>query len=122
MDRKYDYSTLLDFYGEMLTERQRLFMEFYYNDDLSLSEIAEEMGISRQGVRAALKKSEEILCEMESKLRLAERFYITKQRFESLQEYVNEIKDQSIKQGDKRLERIADDILLMTVQIEKDIG
>ncbi|MBQ7847547.1 MAG: DNA-binding protein, partial [Clostridia bacterium] len=42
---------LLDFYGELLTERQRELADLYYNDDLSLSEVAEECGITRQGVR-----------------------------------------------------------------------
>ena len=65
---------LLDFYGEILSERKRLVLEYYYNDDLSLSEIAEEIGISRQGVRDSIKKGEEELLFLEEKLGLAERF------------------------------------------------
>ena len=52
---------LLDFYGEVLSERKRLVMDYYYNDDLSLGEIAEEIGISRQGVRDLIKKAGEEL-------------------------------------------------------------
>ena len=72
-EKNYNISRLLDFYGEMLPDRQRLAVSLYYNDDLSLSEIAEELGISRQGVRASLKRSEEALCSWEEKLGLAAR-------------------------------------------------
>jgi predicted DNA-binding protein YlxM (UPF0122 family) len=65
---------LLDFYGDMLSSRQKDIMNQYYNDDLSLGEIAENAGISRQGVRSAVKKSEQLLNEYESRLGLAERF------------------------------------------------
>ncbi len=65
---------LLDFYGEVLTERRRDALDFYYNNDMSLSEIAEEMGISRQGVRDLIKKAEEELLFYEEKLGLAKKF------------------------------------------------
>ncbi len=65
---------LLDFYGDVLTERRRDALDFYYNDDMSLSEIAEEMGISRQGVRDLIKKAEEELSFYEEKLGLAKKF------------------------------------------------
>ena len=58
---------LLDFYGDILTERRRDALDFYYNNDMSLSEIAEEMGISRQGVRDLIKKAEEELFFYEGK-------------------------------------------------------
>ena len=65
---------LLDFYGDVLTERRRDALDFYYNDDMSLSEIAEEMGISRQGVRDLIKKAEEELAFYEERLGLAKKF------------------------------------------------
>lgn len=65
---------LLDFYGDMLTEKQRDFLEYYYNEDLSLAEIAVNEGISRQGVRDAIKRAESALFDMESRLELAGRF------------------------------------------------
>ena len=64
---------LLDFYGEVLDEHSRSIMTAYYEDDLSLSEIAEGEGISRQGVRHIIKKCEEQLDFLESRLGLAER-------------------------------------------------
>ena len=59
---------LYDFYGGLLSERQRELCEYYYNDDLSLTEIAANTGITRQGVRDGLKKAEVILTEAEEKL------------------------------------------------------
>ena len=53
MANNVEITILLDFYGEMLTQKQRDFLGYYYNDDLSLSEIAENEGITRQGVRDA---------------------------------------------------------------------
>ena len=65
---------LMDFYGEMLTPKQREVVEAYYNDDLSLAEIAEEKHITRQGVRDAIKRAEQQLTDMEDRLGLAKRF------------------------------------------------
>ena len=65
---------LLDFYGDVLKERRKDALDFYYNNDMSLSEIAEEMGISRQGVRDLIKKAEEELLFYEEKLGLAKKF------------------------------------------------
>ena len=65
---------LLDFYGDMLTEKQREVVEAYYNEDLSLAEIAEDRDITRQGVRDAIKRAEQQLMEMEDRLGLAKRF------------------------------------------------
>ncbi len=73
-EKNLNISLLLDFYGDILSERQKEILDLYYNDDLSLAEIAENYDISRQGVRSVLKKGENILIEMEEKLHLAERF------------------------------------------------
>ena len=62
---------LLDFYGDVLDEHTRGVMKAYYDDDLSLSEIAEGVGISRQGVRHVIKKGEEQLTFLEERLGLA---------------------------------------------------
>lgn len=74
MTDKAKMAMLLDFYGEVLTDKQREAMDMYYNQDYSLSEIAENTGISRQGVRDRLQKSENIIVELENKLHLCERF------------------------------------------------
>ncbi len=68
-DMKVAY--LLDFYGDLLTEKQREALELYYNEDLSLGEISSDLGITRQGVRENVKRAEAILLEMEEKLGLA---------------------------------------------------
>lgn len=73
-EKNLNIGYLLDFYGEILSERKRTVLEYYYNDDLSLAEIAAEIGISRQGVRDSIKKGEEELLFFEEKLGLAERF------------------------------------------------
>ena len=73
-EKNLNIGYLLDFYGEILSERKRTVLEYYYNDDLSLAEISEEIGISRQGVRDSIKKGEEELLFLEEKLGLAERF------------------------------------------------
>ena len=66
-------SYLLDFYGDVLDEHTRGVMKAYYDDDLSLSEIAEGVGISRQGIRHIIKKSEEEILFLEEKLGLMKR-------------------------------------------------
>lgn len=73
-EKNLNISLLLDFYGDILTERQKDMLDMYYNEDCSLSEIAENYSISRQGVRSVLKKGETILVEMEEKLGLVARF------------------------------------------------
>ena len=65
---------LLDFYGDVLSDRKRSVLDDYYNNDLSLAEIAADLGISRQGVRELIKKAEEELNFYEQKLHLAQRF------------------------------------------------
>ena len=64
---------LLDFYGDVLTERKKEVLDMYYNEDLSLSEIADQIGISRQGVRDLIKKAEEEIFFLEEKLGLAQK-------------------------------------------------
>lgn len=73
-EKNLNISLLLDFYGDILSERQNEMLSMYYNEDCSLSEIAETFSISRQGVRSVLKKGETILTDMENKLHLASRF------------------------------------------------
>ena len=67
------YSVLLDFYGPVLTDKQRVILTEYYDEDLSLAEIAENLGITRQGVRDAIKHGEAALDELEQKLGNARR-------------------------------------------------
>ena len=73
-NQAYRMALLYDFYGDMLTDRQKEFYDLYYNEDLSLAEIAENFGITRQGVRDSIKRAEAQLREYEEKLGLARRF------------------------------------------------
>lgn len=79
-EKNLNISLLLDFYGDILTERQSEMLSMYYNEDCSLAEIAETYSISRQGVRSVLKKAETILFDMENKLGLASRFLKMRQK------------------------------------------
>ena len=72
-EKNLELGYLLDFYGELLPERKRAVMDMYYNEDLSLAEIAAEVGISRQGARDIIKKCEEELFFFEEKLGLAQK-------------------------------------------------
>lgn len=74
MAKNLEISLLLDFYGNMLTEKQRDVAELYYNEDLSLAEIAFHSGITRQGVRDSIKRAESQLLDCEERLGLADRF------------------------------------------------
>ncbi len=74
MAKNLEISLLLDFYGDMLTEKQRDVVELYYNEDLSLSEIAAHSGITRQGVRDSIKRAESVLLDLEERLGLARKF------------------------------------------------
>lgn len=85
MDKLYEQTMLFDFYGELLTEHQRRVYEDAVYNDLSLSEIAEEQGISRQGVHDLIKRCDRILQEYESKLHLVERFAKAKETVKEIQ-------------------------------------
>ena len=74
MGKNLEIALLLDFYGDILTEKQRNMVDYYYNDDLSLAEIAENEGITRQGVRDAIKRAEAQMLDLEERLGLARRF------------------------------------------------
>jgi len=72
-EKNLNIGFLLDFYGVLLSDRKRSVMDMYYNEDFSLSEVAEEIGISRQGVRDIIKKAEEELLFYEERLGLAKK-------------------------------------------------
>lgn len=93
---------LLDFYGELLPDRKRSVMDMYYNEDFSLSEIAEQLGISRQGVRDIIKKCEDELTFYEEKLGLASKLHDVEKQSDELcvlanaSDIPNEIRDKII--------------------------
>lgn len=69
-EKNLNIPRLLDIYGDLLTDRQRALTDIYYNEDLSLSEIAENEGITRAGARDIIKKAENKLLEFENKLHI----------------------------------------------------
>lgn len=75
MESVYELSLLFDFYSGLLTERQRDFFDLYHNDDLSLSEIAETYGVSRQAVHDTITRAEAALHETENRTGLIARFH-----------------------------------------------
>ena len=68
MVKDVNLAMLFDYYGAFLTDKQADIYDLFYNEDLSLSEIGEHLGITRQGVRDSLKRGEEILLDMEEKI------------------------------------------------------
>lgn len=86
MAKDLNIGVLLDFYGSLLPEKQRQVIDYYYNEDLSLSEIADLIGMTRQGVRDAIKRGEATLVDTEEKLRFEERFRRMSQQMERLKE------------------------------------
>ena len=74
MPKNLYISTLLDVYGAVLNEKQRELCEYYYYEDLSLAEIAENVGITRQGVRDLIKRGEQTLVSLEESCHYCERF------------------------------------------------
>lgn len=83
-EKNLNVGYLLDFYGELLPERKRAVLDMYYNEDYSLAEIADEIGISRQGVRNIIKKTESELFFYEEKLGLAKKLLTVEKYSESL--------------------------------------
>lgn len=73
-DSRVMRSMLFDFYGELLTDKQREYFDLHYNEDLSLAEIAEQSGISRQGVWDIIRRAEAAMTEIEEKTGLIKRF------------------------------------------------
>lgn len=74
MEKNIQISLLFDYYGELLKSSGKTAIKLYYNEDLSLSEISDQMGITRQGVRDCIKRSEQRLFEFENKLGLLSKF------------------------------------------------
>ena len=92
MAKDFEMGYLLDFYGEVLTPKQREMLRQYYNDDLSLSEIGENFGITRQGARDAIKHGEAALDELEAKLGNARRHARMQADLDRMQTLITEIR------------------------------
>ena len=86
MEERGLISLLLDFYGPLLTDKQRMSLQLHHEDDMSLGEIAEELGVSRQAVHDNLQRARHILNDYESKLHLVA-------QYEAREQVINELKD-----------------------------
>ena len=110
-NQTYRMTMLFDFYGEVLTLRQKEFFDLYYNEDLSLAEIAENYGISRQGVRDVIVRAEAIMTDLEDKTGLMKRFMLMQQQVQAILDAAEKIQTVNYRQYDNpELARLADEI------------
>lgn len=86
MSKNLDNTILFDVYSPLLTEKQRETLDLYYNEDLSLGEISEAAGITRQGVMNCIKKTEARLSELEEEMGIVKRFRTLSEKVEYLGE------------------------------------
>ena len=106
----YRMALLYDFYGDVLTERQKEFYDLYYNEDLSLSEIAENSGITRQGVRDVIVRAEAILTDLEDKTGLIKRFHAMHKQLQQIAEDAEKILERNGSYDDPDIEAAAREI------------
>lgn len=91
MEKIFQQGLLYDFYGELLTEHQRSIYEDAVYNDMSLSEIAQEHGISRQGVHDLIRRCDKILVDYEEKLHLVAKFATAKEKIAQLVELTKDL-------------------------------
>ena len=89
MSKDINFVYLFDFYKDMLTDKQASAIDLYYNEDLSLAEISDQLGITRQGVRDNIKRAEQVMLNLEDKIGAASRY---KNTFEDLKGTVEKLK------------------------------
>ena len=107
MEKKVEISMLWQIYGKLLTEKQYQYIDYYYNNDLSLWEIAENEGITRQAVRDIIKKGERKLFEYEEKLLFMKKTINQEQKIQQALSNLTKIqKDSTDKQITSILEEI----------------
>ena len=107
----YRMAMLFDFYGDVLTPRQKEFYDLYYNEDLSLAEIAENNGITRQGVRDVIVRAEGVMQEVEDKTGLIRRFEQFRGHLDAIRSAAEDIRTLNYRQyEDSRLTELADKI------------
>lgn len=120
-NQAYRMTMLYDFYGELLTQRQQEFFDLYYNEDLSLAEIAENYGISRQGVRDVIVRAEGIMTEMEDKTGIIKRFYQMQEQLASASGHLDRIiAINSDKYFDRELDELARSVKETIEQLKQE--
>ena len=107
MDKKVEISMLVQIYGKLLTEKQIDILDNYYNMDLSLSEIAENNGITRQAVRDIIKKGEKKLFEFEEKLQIMKKMLKQEKQISNI---LSELTQIETKFTDEQIARILEHI------------
>lgn len=111
MEKHVRYSLMFDFYGELLTEHQRNVMESFINDDMSYSEIAENLEISRQAVYDLIKRINKQLNSYEDKLHLVEKFIQARDKMDDLTSAISDLRDEnmnSVYTGDQSMQKALD--------------
>ena len=108
---------LLDFYGELLTDKQRECCDLHFNEDLSLGEIAEQLGISRQGVWDNIRRAESTLQEIENKTGLIRRFLKTQEKLESVSGKLDALVKLSDADARQLAESVKDEIDSMKLEV-----
>lgn len=108
-----EQALLYDFYGELLTAHQKEVYEQFVLEDLSLSEIAESLGISRQGVHDMVRRCQRTLSGYESKLHLVEKFLAIKEKVEKIDKVLISSEEEGVKPSEmaRRVREIADTII-----------
>ena len=119
-NQTFRMTMLFDFYGELLTERQKEFYELYYDEDLSLSEIAENYGISRQGVRDVIVRAEAILTDLEDKTGLIKRFHAMHKQLQQIAEDAEKILERNGSYDDPDIEAAAREIRELAQVLQKE--
>ena len=106
-NQAYRLAMLFDFYGDVLTERQKEFYDLYYNEDLSLGEIAENYNITRQGVRDVIVRAEAILTDLEDKTGLIKRFHTMSEQLKQVYTDAQRMVDLASQMDHEELEVLA---------------
>lgn len=119
-NQAYQMTMLFDFYGDMLTERQKEFYDLYYNVDLSLSEIAQNSGITRQGVRDVIVRAEHILVELEEKTGIIARFHSMRTQIAALEQSIHTLNTIALKNDDPTLIQLAEDMKHTVAEMQKE--
>ena len=117
-NQAYRMAMLFDFYGDLLTERQKEFYDLYYNEDLSLAEIAEHAGISRQGVRDAIVRRETILRDTEDKLGLVKKYSGYESKLDEIRQAAAYIAQVNAKLRNFEIAKNVDAILALTGEMK----
>lgn len=110
MEKIYQQALLYDFYGELLTEHQRSTYEDAVCNDLSLGEIAQDRGISRQGVHDLIRRCDKILQEYEARLHLVEKFMNARSRVEKIMELAQEPEAEKSAERLREIHKLAEEL------------